>query len=75
MTDKTTKLLLAAIAFGLFLNVFVPLLQPTVVNATTGPELSAEAQSVGIAANQALRSIATSLRAVANGNCGNNKIC
>ncbi len=33
MTDRTTKVLLAAIAIGLFMNVFVPLLQPTVVNA------------------------------------------
>mgnify|MGYP001224697166 CR=1 FL=1 len=32
-TDKTTKLLLAAIAIGLFLNAFVPLLQPPVVEA------------------------------------------
>ena len=32
-TDRTTKALLALIAPALFLNVFVPLLQPTVVNA------------------------------------------
>ena len=32
-TDKMTKLLLAAIAIGLFLNAFVPLLQPPVVEA------------------------------------------
>jgi hypothetical protein len=32
-TDRTTKALLALIAIGFFLNVFVPLLQPTVVNA------------------------------------------
>ena len=31
--DRTTKALLALIALALFLNVFVPLLQPTVVNA------------------------------------------
>ena len=32
-TDRTTKALLALIALGLFLDVFVPLLQPPVVNA------------------------------------------
>jgi hypothetical protein len=32
-TDRTTKALLALIAIGLFLNVFVPLLQGSVVNA------------------------------------------
>jgi hypothetical protein len=31
--DRTTKALLALIAVGLFLNVFVPLVQPPVVNA------------------------------------------
>ena len=38
--DRTTKALLALIAIGLFLNVFVPLLQPPVVNAqdTSGIE-------------------------------------
>ena len=33
MIDRTTKALLALIAVGLFLNVFVPLVQPPVVNA------------------------------------------
>ena len=32
-TDRTTKALLALIALALFLNVFVPLLQPPAVNA------------------------------------------
>jgi hypothetical protein len=41
-TDRTTKALLGLIAIGLFLNLFVPLLQPPVVNVqdlTTESEL------------------------------------
>jgi len=34
-TDRTTKVLRALIAMALFLNVFVPLLQPPVMNAQT----------------------------------------
>ena len=38
MIDRTTKALLALIAIGLFLNVFVPLLQPP-VRSTSGSEV------------------------------------
>lgn len=71
-TDKTTKLILALIALALLLNAFVPLLQPPVVEATTEPELSAEAEMQEIVE---LRSIADTLRSIANGNCRNRILC
>ena len=42
MIDRTTKLLLAAIAVGLFLNVAVPLVQPTPIMAQGSQEESEE---------------------------------
>ena len=35
-TDRTTKVLLALIAMGLFLNAIVPFAQPAVVQAQSG---------------------------------------
>ena len=47
-TDRTTKALLALIAIGLFLNVFVPLLQPTVVNAQSTARMERLLSSINI---------------------------
>ena len=63
-TDKTTKLLLAAIAIGLFLNVFVPLLQPPVVNAQDTSSMESY-----------LENIDSNVVRIANLVCLNSKIC
>jgi hypothetical protein len=59
MSDRTTKILLAAIAVGLWANLAYGLLRP----------ISAAAQS------QELSSIAFNLSAIYNGTCVNRKIC
>ena len=46
MIDRTTKALLALIAIGLFLNVFVPLLQPTVVNAQDTSSIERDVRNI-----------------------------
>ena len=63
-TDKTTKALLALIAIGLFLNVFVPLLQPPVVNAQSTVTMESY-----------LGNIESRVRSIAFGICLNDKIC
>lgn len=60
MIDRTTKLLLAAIAFGLWANAFIPILRPSPANAT---------------AESSLESIDRNIASLANGICSNRKMC
>ena len=77
-TDRTTKALLALIAIGLFLNVFVPFLQPPVVNAqdTAGIEghLLVIGTYLGIMGDN-ISSIDSDLGSIQRGACLNSKIC
>jgi hypothetical protein len=59
MFDRTTKLLLAAIAIGVWANLFAPLFKPAEAIAQSG-ELSSINGYVG---------------AIANGTCANKTIC
>ena len=70
-TDKTTKLLFAAIAIGLFLNAFVPLLQPPVVEAQDTSIMETYLESI----NGALLTIDANVGRMGNGVCLNGKIC
>ena len=63
MLDRTTKLLLGAVAIGLWANLFAVLLKPT----------EAIAQAGAIAGQ--LGSMSANLAAIANGTCANRKIC
>jgi hypothetical protein len=61
-TDRTTKLLLAVIAAGLWLNVTAALIRPTPAKAQDAVE-------------SLIREMEIHLRWIANGNCSNRKIC
>ena len=63
MTDRTTKVLLALIALGLFLNAIVPFVQPAVVQAQSGRS------------EILLSQIFNELRQISTGYCMNNTIC
>jgi hypothetical protein len=60
MLDRTSKILLAAIAIGLWANIGLPLLRSS----------PAEAQDAGV-----LRKIASDVGAISGGVCVNSKIC
>ena len=62
-TDRTTKVLLALIAMGLFLNAIVPFAQPAVVQAQSGRS------------EILLSQIFNELRQISTGYCMNNTIC
>jgi hypothetical protein len=69
MMDRTTKVLLAAVAFGLWANVAVTLLKPVAVNAQGMPDLS-------LSMIQAeLSRIGTDLGKIQKGTCLNERIC
>lgn len=59
MSDRTTKILLALIALGLWANVLGPVLKPL----------------PAFASDSLLRSIDSTLEDIARGNCSNSKIC
>lgn len=59
MTDRTTKLILAAIALGLWTNAAMSLFQPIVARAD----------------DFTARQIMYEVSAIANGTCVNHKIC
>jgi hypothetical protein len=61
MADRSTKILLAAIAAALWANFAVAVLQPSVANSQADAGL--------------LRSIDSHLGSIYNGTCTNRKIC
>ena len=67
--DRTTKLLLAAIALGLWVNIAAPLLRPTSVKAQVPYE---QAQ---VPFEQSVQNIAQSISMIAYGNCPNRVLC
>ena len=67
MTDKATKILLAAIALGLWLNAVNPWIRPLVVWADAESSLSSISSNVN--------SMETDLGRIARGVCTNSKIC
>ena len=70
-TDRTTKALLALIALALFLNVFVPLLQPPVMNAQSEPLVELYLRNQ----NEVVRAISDGLQRIELGLCDNDQIC
>jgi hypothetical protein len=64
--DKTTKILLAAIAIGLWANVALPLFRPTAALAQSD-ELTTIARSVSL--------LARDLDRIARGLCQNTRLC
>ena len=67
MTDRTTKLLLLAIALGLWANALIPLHNAPPVKADDSSKLS------DIASH--LSDIRDDVHKIARGSCSNNKIC
>jgi hypothetical protein len=65
MTDRTTKLLLLAIAIGLWLNAAASFLRPVTVRA------AADLDDIG----RQLSSMASDLGRIQRGACTNDKIC
>jgi hypothetical protein len=63
MLDRTTKLLLGAIAIGIWVNLSMLLFKPTAAVAQAG------------AISGQLGAISHHLAAIANGTCANRKIC
>jgi len=61
MLDRTSKILLAAIAIGLWANVVMPLIKAVPASAQVDDEL--------------IRSIESSVAKIARGSCANHKIC
>ncbi len=83
-TDSATKILLAAIAIGLWANVLNPWLAPTPAAAGPFDDLGAIKASVAAiekeivqlrSVDSALASIKAELATLAAGSCGNAKIC
>jgi hypothetical protein len=66
MLDRTTKLLLGAIAIGIWVNISMVLLKPTAAVAQAGAASALSGQ---------LGAISSYLAAIANGTCKNRKIC
>ncbi|HEX3429556.1 MAG TPA: hypothetical protein VHT03_01610 [Rhizomicrobium sp.] len=60
VVDRTTKIILAAIAIGLWANVFAPVIRPARAQDETSTFIS---------------QIATDFHIVAIGNCRNKKLC
>lgn len=66
--DKLTKVLLAAIAFGLWMNA-AQIWQPARAQQQHGIEIDTSAMAL------ALSRIAVSLNQIVNGTCNNRKLC
>jgi hypothetical protein len=66
MIDRTTKILLAAIAFGLWANAGVPLLRATPAYANDQTEQSMLGH---------LQSIKDDIKSLVDGHCLNKKLC
>ena len=69
MTDRTTKILLAAIALGLWANLFVPIVRP--ITAFAQYETDYILKSI----DARLASIDTNIDRLQRGNCNNGKLC
>lgn len=68
-TDRTTKLLLALVAFGLMLNAFAILTSPRSVSADSTLDRQIEILSLNVAA------IDGNLSKIAKGTCVNPRLC
>ncbi len=82
--DRTTKLLLALIAMGLFLNALVPLTQPAAVHAQGAAtelrlaQISNDLRQVSSHLSQIsghLDQLSSDTRQISNGFCSNDKLC
>jgi hypothetical protein len=73
VTDKTTKILLAAIALALWANLAAPLFR----SSPAGAKAKAEFDNLSILGDihLDLSDIATGLSDIATGKCRNSKIC
>ena len=69
--DRTTKVLLALIAMGLFLNAIVPLAQPPTVQAQAPGIIAMQNRQTALVINR----IHDELARISNGSCRNDKIC
>lgn len=69
MADRTTKILLASIALGLWANLFVPLLRP--ITAFAQYETDYILKSI----DARLASIDINIDRLQRGNCANGKLC
>ena len=69
--DRTTKLLLALIAIGLFLNAIVPLTQPAAVQAQARGIIAQQNRETALVINR----IHSELERISNGSCRNDIIC
>jgi hypothetical protein len=68
MTDRTTKLLLAIIALGLWANLAVPLLKSQPAQAQ---DVSSSIRNI----EHSLENIEQDMRAIASGSCLNSRLC
>ena len=71
MTDRTMKLLLAAIALGLWMNVLGDWIRPVPVEAQLGTDTTRYLRNIQSSVN----SIESDLNGIYRGRCRNNKIC
>jgi hypothetical protein len=69
MTDRTTKILLAAIAAGLWVNIFMPLLRSTEANAQYETDHILQMMDVR------LSNIDANIDKLQRGACSNGKLC
>jgi hypothetical protein len=69
MVDRTTKILLASIALGLWANLFAPVLRP--ITAFAQYENDHILKSI----DARLASIDVNIERLQNGNCANRKLC
>jgi len=69
MSDRTTKILLALIALGLWGNLLVPLVMPTAIHAQY------ESDYILKSINGHLSSIDANIDKLARGACSNGKLC
>ena len=70
-TDRTTKVLLALIAMGLFLNAIVPFVQPVLVQAQAPGIIAAQNRQTSLVIDR----IHDELERISDGRCRNDIIC
>ena len=78
MTDRTTKLLLAAIALGLFANALIPLLTPKPAAADSSDTYLRSIDTHLSNIQSDIHNLDRTVDKIANiesGNCHNSKIC
>jgi hypothetical protein len=69
--DRTTKLLLAAIAVGLFANAAASVTRPAVADTSFESHLSNDVQAIA----SRLSNLAQEISSIAYGTCKNSKLC